>query len=367
LKKRLTNLVFVGVNFTCGMTYEKFSPIKMKELENKNSLRKTIIVHFLIWVLYFAMQFVWRYNSFDIYIFMAGFVQVLSWATIFYVIRLYLYPKYLWKDHNRLFFNLLILYIFFQIFSIAYTEFFIKIEGTKSPFTVIGHSRKGFFWFFNMAFIAFGFTYYDELGNEKEKIKQLELKLKNAELENLKAQFNPHFLFNILWYIYFLVDKTGDKDATKAVTLLSDMMRYSMQKWEVGEFAKLEEEVEYVNNFIELQRLKNPKMCLDYQTEGDMEGVKILPLVMMSFVENGFKHGQTHDPENPLTIRLKVEKGENFIFSVKNKVSTMGKERSSGIGLENVKSRLETAYKEKYNLEITQDKEFYTTKLTIDI
>lgn len=357
----------VGVNYNCGMTYEKFSFMNMEQSDNKNSLRKTIIVHFLIWVLYFAMQFVWRYNSFDIYIFMAGFVQVLSWATIFYVIRLYLYPKYLWKDHNRLFFNLLILYIFFQIFSIAYTEFFIKIEGTKSPFTVIGHSRKGFFWFFNMAFIAFGFTYYDELGKEKERIKKIELKLKNAELENLKAQFNPHFLFNVLWYIYVLVEKTGSVEATKAVSLLSDMMRYSMQKREVGEFAKLEEEVDYVNNFIELQRLKTPTMYLDYKVEEDLTGIKILPLVLIAFVENACKHGQLNEAENPLRIHLNVENRDKIIFFVKNKISLLGKERSSGIGLENVKSRLETAYKKNYHLEIQNEGVFYTTKLTIEI
>jgi two-component system, LytTR family, sensor kinase len=87
----------------------------------------------------------------------------------------------------------------------------------------------------------------------------------------------------------------------------------------------------------------------------------------MSFVENGFKHGQTHDPENPLTIRLTVDGTRNFTFMVKNKVSIMEKERSSGIGLENVKSRLETAYQEKYKLEIKHDKDFYTTTLTIDI
>jgi two-component system, LytTR family, sensor kinase len=366
LKKRLTNLAFVGVNFTCGMTYEKFSPIKMKELENKNSLRKTIISHFLIWVLYLILQLWWRFDEYTIYDILPATIQVITWAALFYTVRLYLYPKYLWKNHFKLLLAFILIYPIFQTVTFFYINYFQELKG-KEIDSILTYIKRGSFWYFNISFMAFGFTYYDELGNEKEKIKQLELKLKNAELENLKAQFNPHFLFNILWYIYFLVDKTGDKDATKAVTLLSDMMRYSMQKWEVGEFAKLEEEVEYVNNFIELQRLKNPKMCLDYQTEGDMEGVKILPLVMMSFVENGFKHGQTHDPENPLTIRLKVEKGENFIFSVKNKVSTMGKERSSGIGLENVKSRLETAYKEKYNLEITQDKEFYTTKLTIDI
>jgi two-component system, LytTR family, sensor kinase len=107
-------------------------------------------------------------------------------------------------------------------------------------------------------------------------------------------------------------------------------------------------------------------MYLDCKVEENLEGIKILPLVMMSFVENAFKHGQIHDPENPLTIRLTVEKNKSFTFLVKNKISTMGKDRSSGIGLENVKSRLETAYKENYDLEIQNDGVFYTTKLAIE-
>lgn len=144
------------------------------------------------------------------------------------------------------------------------------------------------------------------------------------------------------------------------------MMRYSMQSREVGELVLLVDELNYVNNFIELQRLRVPTMCLDYKVEENLTDIKMLPLVMMSFVENAFKHGQIHDSENPLVIQLTVEKNKGFTFLIKNKISTLGKERSSGIELGNVKSRLKTAYKEKYHLAIHNDTVFYTTKLTIE-
>jgi two-component system, LytTR family, sensor kinase len=361
----LTNSPIVGINFNCGMTYKKFNPTKMKELENKNNPTETIINHCLIWFMNFLLQLWWRFDSYEMYALIAAFVQVLSWAILFYTVRLYVYPKYLWKNHFKLALSFLLIYIIFQVFTILYTDFLTNIDKSGS-IPLIMHIKRGSFWYFNISFVAFGFTYYDELGKEKEKIKKIELKLKNAELENLKAQYTPHFLFNSLWYIYTLVQSQGNEKATKAVELLSEMMRYSMQSRKVGEFVPLEDELNYVNNFIELQRLRVPTICLDYKVEKDLKDIKILPLVMMSFVENAFKHGQIHDSANPLTIHLTVEKNKSFTFFVKNKISTLGKERSSGIGLENVKSRLETAYKEKYKLEIKNDSIFYTTKLMIE-
>jgi two-component system, LytTR family, sensor kinase len=253
------------------------------------------------------------------------------------------------------------------------------MEGSKSPFTIIGHCRKGFFWFFNMSFVAFGFTYYDELGKEKQKalieeqkrllietqLQETQLKLKISELENLKAQFNPHFLFNSLWYIYVLVQETGNKNATKAVELLSTMMRYSMRNRQVNELVSLEDELNYAHNFIELQRLRTPVIKLDYQVHGDLTGITILPLVLISFVENACKHGQLNEAENPLRIHLNVEDRGKIIFFVKNKISLLGKERSSGIGLENVKNRLTTAYGNNFKLNINNSEGFYTSELII--
>lgn len=340
--------------------------MKIEEQNASNSFKKTFIIHLLIWTVYLALQFVWRFDSYTIYDILSATIQVGTWAIIFYTFRLYLFPKYLWKNHWKLALALILIYPFFLIISIGYNEYIIRISGS-SPIATTRYVKSSFFWLFNMSFVAFGFTYYDELGKEKERRKQLELKLKDAELENLKAQFNPHFLFNVLWYIYALVQETGSENATKAVELLSEMMRYSMQSRKVGEFVPLDDELNYVNNFIELQRLRTPLLNLDYEVEKDLDGIKILPLVLMSFVENAFKHGQKFDEEFPVIIRLTIDKNKKLSFFVKNKISQLGTERSSGIGLENVKSRLETAYKEKCRLEIQNDSVFYTTKLTIEI
>lgn len=175
-------------------------------------------------------------------------------------------------------------------------------------------------------------------------------------------------MFNILWYIIVLIQETGDKKALKAIQILSEMMRYSMEKRGAGELVLLTEELQYAKNFIDLQILRTSAIKLDYQVEEkDIGGIKILPFVLISFIENAVKHGKLNEEENPLMIHLTVERNKSITFFVKNKISTMGQEWSSGIGLENVKSRLQRAYEHKYSLLIENDGTFYTTKLTIEI
>jgi sensor histidine kinase YesM len=355
--------------------------MNLEEIENNRSIPKTVIIHFLMWLLYLAMQFVWRFDSYTIYDITVATIQVTTWAIIFYIVRLYLFPKYLWKNHWKLALAFILIYPVFLKITILYSDYLIGLSGEDGP-TIVPvktHMRRSFFWLFNMSFVAFGFTYYDELGKEKQKalieeqkrllieseLQATQLKLKNAELENLKAQFNPHFLFNSLWYIYTLVQDTGDKKATKAVELLSDMMRYSMQNRQVNEFVPLENELNYAYNYIELQRLRSPMIKLDYQVNGNVIGVKILPLVMISFIENACKHGKLNEEDNPLVFHITVEDKHKIIIFVKNKISLLGKERSSGIGLENVKNRLKTAYGNNFTLDITNDGIIYTSSLLI--
>ena len=353
----------------------------MEELNNKSNLRKTIISHFLIWFLYFLGQLWWRFDSYGIYTLIVAFVQVMSWAILFYIVRLHIYPKYLWKNHYKLAVSFFLIYIIFQLITIGYVDLLISLEKSP-PLTLLKHIKRGSFWYFNMSFLAFGFTYYDELGKARQKVlieeqkrlltetqlAQTQLKLRDAEMENLRAQLNPHFLFNVLWYIIALVQATGNEKATKAVQLLSEMMRYSMQSRAVGELVPLADELKYAKNFIDLQMLRTPVIKLDYQVvEKDIEGIKILPLVLISFIENAIKHGKLNEEENPLMIHLTVEQNKSFTFFVKNKISTMGKEWSSGIGLENAKSRLQRVYGNKHCLKIENDGTIYTTKLIIEL
>ncbi len=332
--------------------------------KEKSRFGKTFFSHLAIWLIYLVLQFFWRIDLYDLPYIVAGIVQVITWAILFYTMRLYLYPKYLWKNHLKLALYLLLIYAIFQSVSIVYTEYLMKFT-TYPHIPTLRHFRTGFFWFFNMCFIAFGFTYYDRLGEEKKEKEIIKNKLQKAELENLKAQFNPHFLFNSLWYVYTMV-QDNNQPAAKVLEILSSMMRYSMQNRIDKPFAPLYEELEYMDGYIELQKVRNPATQIDYQVEGETGGIKIIPLVLIAFIENAFKHGETQDPLEPIKIRLLVKENVLF-FSVSNKISSLGKERSNGIGLENAKSRLESHYGKNFTLKIEEKNNIYSSELTINL
>ena len=330
----------------------------------KRSFRKTFFSHLIVWLIYLVLQFFWRIDIYTIYYIVAGIIQVITWAIVFYTMRLYLYPKYLWKNHLKLALCLILIYLIFQLISIGYTDYFMKFT-TYPQIPTLRHIRSGFFWFFNMCFIAFGFTYYDRLGEEKKEKEIIKSRLQKAELENLKAQFNPHFLFNALWYVYTMV-QDNNQPAAKVLEILSSMMRYSMQNRTDKPFAPLYEELEYMDGYIELQKVRNPATQIDYQVVGATKGIKIIPLVLIVFIENAFKHGVTQDPSVPIKIRLLVKENALF-FLVSNKISSLGKERSSGIGLENAKSRLESHYGKNFTLNIEEKNNIYSSELTITL
>ena len=346
--------------------------------KEKSDFRKTFFSHLTVWLIYLVMQFFWRIDLYDLPYIVAGIIQVITWAILFYTMRLYLYPKYLWKNHWKLALCLMLIYPVFQLISIGYSDYLMKFT-TYPHITTLRHIRSGFFWFFNMCFVAFGFTYYDRLGEEKKEklmvkaklqkaeidLQKTEIQLKKAELENLKAQFNPHFLFNALWYVYTMV-QDNNPPAAKVLEILSNMMRYSMQNRTDKPFVPLQEELEYIDGYVELQKIRNPATQIDYQIQGEAKGIKIIPLVLITFIENAFKHGETQDPLTPIRIKLSVK--ENVLyFWVSNKISTLGRERSSGIGLENAISRLESHYKRNHTLKIEEKNNTYSSELIINL
>ena len=332
--------------------------------KEKSDFRKTFFSHLTVWLIYLIMQFVWRIDTYTLYIIVGSTIQVATWATVFYAVRLYLFPKYLWKNHRKLAIGLILLYIVFQIITVGYFNLIIYLEESEGM-EIIKQIRRGFFWFFNMCFVAFGFTYYDRLGEEKKEKEILKSKLQKAELENLKAQFNPHFLFNALWYVYTMV-QDNNQPAAKVLEILSSMMRYSMQNRTDKPLVPLYEELEYMDGYVELQKIRNPATQVDYQIEGETKGIKIIPLVLITFIENAFKHGDAQDPLTPIRIKLLVKQNVLY-FWVSNKISALGRERSSGIGLENAQSRLEGHYKRNHTLKIEENNNIYSSELTINL
>lgn len=191
---------------------------------------------------------------------------------------------------------------------------------------------------------------------EKEKVK--------SELAFLKAQINPHFLFNTLNSIYALALKKDDK-TPDAVVQLSELMRYIMTNSN-DEVIDLSKEINYISNFVSLQKTRlGNTVIVDYKVTGHTFGKAITPLILISFIENAFKHGVNPDQTSEICIYINIDEEVLTLF-VSNK-KTFSVESDTGIGLQNTIERLSLLYPNKHQLKIEEDADTYIVNLSIKI
>ena len=221
--------------------------------------------------------------------------------------------------------------------------------------------------YFGGTLIVMSFLFWiidDNFKSQKEKMLLQEEK-KSAQLAFLKNQVNPHFIFNTLNNIYSLVSSGSDK-ALPSIEKLSELMRY-MYKGSEEEKVNLTDELAYINNFIELQKIRlSNKESIHYGLKGNTEDQKIAPLLLITFIENMFKHGVLNNLEKPLQIDISVY-DKKLLLITSNYINTAQNDTSSGIGLENVKSRLEILYQNKHKFRIIEDEILYSCNLEINL
>jgi two-component system LytT family sensor kinase len=195
--------------------------------------------------------------------------------------------------------------------------------------------------------------------------RSLETEKKDMELQFLKSQLNPHFLFNSLNNIYSLAYQKSDKTAD-AILKLSEILRYMIYESN-DSWVALSTEIEYVNSYIELQKLRfKDGAAVEITVKGEIDDQQILPLVLISFVENAFKHGVANDPADPIRINIIANK-KILHFSITNKKNTSNKDEMGGVGLNNVERRLQLLYPDRYKLNIVNSATHYTSELMLDI
>lgn len=185
-----------------------------------------------------------------------------------------------------------------------------------------------------------------------------------AELSFLKAQINPHFLYNTLNNIYTL-SIIGSEKTSDSIMKLSNIMRYVTDEAEAN-FVPLTSELACISNFIDLQKLRLGKMVtLNYSVDGEAENHQISPLLLMTFIENVFKYGLSNHVPALITIAIRMENGkilfhcQNTIFEHKRDVER------TGIGIENTRKRLQHLYPDKHSLNINQDDGVFTVDLVL--
>ena len=222
----------------------------------------------------------------------------------------------------------------------------------------------------NVSIVIVGFAYrLLVIWFQQEKIRtELQNQKLRAELSFLKMQVNPHFLFNALNNIYSMSVIENTKQTSNSILKLSELMRYILYEKEDNEHkVSLDHEISHINNYIDLEKLRHAdEMHVNFSIEGDVNGKRIAPLLLFPLIENAFKHGLVTDSNKPITIQLKIGDGR-VNFKIENFKNNHHKDRVGGIGVENVKKRLDLIYGDNYVLQINDANNRYIVDLNLPL
>jgi two-component system, LytTR family, sensor kinase len=366
---------------------------------------KNIFIHTLIWIAYmfFELSLVLLYNG------NINFYETISlfslMALMVYINTFIAFPKLIpTKKYLYLF-----AYFIFIILNYTFIKYWFvtKLIPYFNPILALPFTEWGGFMagtlYRLIYFTIISFVYYffrrikeverQKLEIEKEKTKNAEALLVSeealrlsaeqalvhehrmgvlqkerdeAEIGFLRAQINPHFLYNTLNFFYAKVF-AHSHEAADGINLLVQMMKYALQKEDSKGMVTLDEEIEHLRNFIHLNQLRySNTLQVQFNVKGVTMFRNIIPLVLVTFVENVIKHGDLLDPKKPAVISLELT-SKQLIFSTKNKIRKGPKEKSTGIGLDNTIKRLNLSYNNAYSLKIDENEEFYLTQFTLNI
>ena len=206
--------------------------------------------------------------------------------------------------------------------------------------------------------------YTQKWSEQRQQVKNIQINQLQTELKYLRAQINPHFLFNGLNTIYGYID-ANNQQARDILVQFSDLLRYNLYEADV-DMVELEQETKFLQNYVALQRARsNDNMKIELVIEVENSTVKIAPLICMAFVENAFKYTTRDNRENTVQVVLK-QTGNKIHFTCTNTYEAI-EQQSKGIGLANVMRRLELLYKDRYSLLVNQENNIYRVNLTLTI
>ena len=328
--------------------------------------KRQFFIHIFIWgILYSVILFFVYAEIKDITLKVC--LRITFTAVIFYTNYSLLVPYFLLKKKilPYLFCVVILLIISYliilNVFGFEFYDSRNLLDKRPSKFTII--------IFFNSVIIIIGtiIRLYEQWIENDRINKEIEVKKNKTELESLKNQLNPHFLFNSLNSIYSLSTKKSN-DTPEAIIMLSELMRYMLYKAN-DKKVFLKDELQYIENYIKLQHIRIAKnKNVKINIKGVISTQKISPLLFISYIENAFKYGTDFNGNTEIEIDISVKDNE-LQFKCVNLIGNRSKdEESSGIGMQNTKNRLELLYPDKHWLTtIEKDNKFMVDlKLKID-
>lgn len=334
------------------------------------------VMHLSFWLLYFSFFFYqitfMRWNEEPDYtrsLFDAT-TQVIIMALLSYLNYFYWMPRFfVHKNFSKYILELILPFLIVIPLHILLKQYIY--DDINERYNHYLHSVKfftthSFIALFIVAFVSL-LKFVEDWFELEAKKKEIENEKLTAELRFLKAQVNPHFLFNTLNNLYYLATVNSPK-TPDVIDKLSQMMRYMLYDSNHPKVS-VTKEIDYMKNYIELEKLRlDGKVPIDFEITGNIETNQIVPLILITFLENAFKHGVSNSSKNAF-VSVKIDISENICFYMveNNKMNTKVNLEASGIGLQNVKRRLELSYPGKHTLNIMETDTTYKVKLNLNL
>jgi two-component system LytT family sensor kinase len=339
----------------------------------KQTMIRYKLHHLLFWIVVGAIWFYLRYQDYSTVqkAVQVTLIKVLDLALLIYLANYLLIPKLLYRKRYLLF---ALCFIGMIALSSAYKMYIIgKLLNNPALMSFSGNLKARIYdnviphFFLVIAGVAFKLLL--DYTKVQKRLAEVAKEKAEAELSFLKSQINPHFLFNSLNAVYFLIDKTNT-EARQALHQFSEMLRYQLYELK-DEKIPIEKEIGYLKDYVQLQRLRRDEHYrVALHIDEDIQHFFIEPLLLIPFVENSFKHlsNYTDGRLNEVSIDLSKKNGE-MKFEVRN--TTEGKQQEQntggGIGLANVKRRLELLYPQKHELKIEENNGWFHIQLAMKI
>ncbi|MEM9362357.1 MAG: histidine kinase [Bacteroidota bacterium] len=333
---------------------------------------KEVYVHIIVWICFISFPIAWVFSQFGKvhleFLPRVLFTPLLTYVNYLLLVPIFLLKKRLWQ---YILISVLVLFLFNMIvstyFSAAPLSRISEFTGVTNV-TPLKRMSDAMLAIASFSFFLLGgvMGLTKDIYKREKQNRLKEMSRKETELQFLRAQLNPHFLFNSLNSIYGLV-REKKSEAPQAVITLSELMRYMLYEAK-KELVPLTKEIDYIKNFVQLQILRlSDSKNVKLRISGEYDDKLIAPLLLVPFVENAFKYGTDFKGETYVDINLKVI-SETLFFTITNKIGPYKKDlESSGIGLENIKNRLQILFPEEHSMLITKDDGNYMVNLELQL
>jgi two-component system LytT family sensor kinase len=337
------------------------------------AIQKYKLHHLLFWLLLFSAWYYFRFQDYSTSqkALMVTFIKVADLALMVYITNYLLIPRLIYSKRYVWF---TLIFIIMIVSSSTYKLYIIGNILTAGHFNVFDQFKTRVYDnvipHFLLVSTGAAFKLLLDYAKAQRRIGEITKEKAEAELNFLKSQINPHFVFNSLNSIYFLINKENT-DARQALHKFSDMLRYQLYELN-GEKIAIEKEISYLQDYVDLQRLRRDENCMvNFTCNAALKNFTIEPLLLIPFVENSFKHlsHYSNGKQNEVSINIERSNGEmKFdIFNTTEDKPPSDLEKHGGIGLANVKRRLELLYPNRHQLNIRNEDDRYNVELKITI